>query len=88
MPTIGQLPINQVHDGSLAPHVDRRLGDGRAHKTVTFELALVRRVLNLCATSWRDEGGLTWLEQAPRITLLPLIGHQREPQPISWQQQR
>jgi integrase len=88
MPTIGHLPIHQVHDGALAPHVEKRLAAGRAHKTVNLELAIVRRVLNLCATSWRDESGLTWLEQAPRITLLPLVGHQREPRPISWPEQR
>jgi integrase len=88
MPTIGHLPISQVHDGSLAPHVKARLSAGRAHKTVNLELSIVRRVLNLCATRWRDDSGLTWLEAAPRITLLPLIGHQREPRPLSWQQQR
>jgi integrase len=88
MPNIGHLPISQVHDGSLEPHVKSRLAAGRAHKTVNLELAIVRRILNLCATNWRDDGGVTWLEQAPRITLLPLVGHQREPRPISWQQQR
>lgn len=88
MPTIGHLPINRVHDGALAPHVEKRLGEGRAHKTVNLELSIVRRVLNLCATTWRDEGGLTWLDQAPKITLLPLAGHQREPRPISWPEQR
>jgi len=88
MPTIGHLPINQVHDGSLAPHVEKRLAAGRSHNTVNLELAIVRRILNLCATSWRDDSGITWLDQAPRITLLPLVGHQREPRPISWQQQR
>jgi integrase len=55
---------------------------------VNLELSVVRRILNLCATSWRDESGLTWLEQAPKITLLPLAGHQREPRPISWPEQR
>lgn len=88
MPTIGHLPIHQVHDGTLAPHVEMRLDAGRSHKTVNLELAIVRRILNLCATRWRDDAGNTWLEQAPRITLLPLIGHQREPRPISWQEQR
>lgn len=88
MATIGNLAINQVHDGSLAPHVEQRLHAGRAHKTINLELAIVRRVLNLCATTWRDEAGLTWLEHAPRITLLPLIGHQREPRPISWAEQQ
>jgi integrase len=88
MPTIGHLPITHVHDGALVPHVEKRLGEGRAHKTVNLELGIVRRVLNLCATSWRDEGGLTWLDQAPKVTLLPLAGHQREPRPISWPEQR
>lgn len=88
MPTIGHLPVHQVHDGTLAPHVEKRLTAGRSHKTVNLELAIVRRVLNLCASSWRDENGNTWLEQAPHVTLLPLIGHQREPRPISWHEQR
>jgi integrase len=30
---------------------------------------------------------MTWLERAPKITLLPLVGHQREPRPISWMEQ-
>ena len=88
MPTIGHLPINQVHDGTWRPMSERRLAVGRAHKTVNLELAIVRRILNLCATSWRDDNGTTWLEQAPHITLLPLVGHQREPRPISWPEQR
>jgi len=88
MPTIGQLPIKLVHDGTLAAHVQRRLAAGRSHKTVNLELAVVRRILNLCATSWRDDDGNTWLTQAPHITLLPLAGRQREPRPISWHEQR
>jgi integrase len=88
MPTIGHLPIHQVHDGTLAPHVERRLAAGPTHKTVNLELAIVRRLLNLCATTWRDDNGNTWLAQAPHITLLPLVGHQRGPRPISWSEQR
>lgn len=88
MPTIGQLPLDQVHDGSLAPHVARRLAEGRAHKTVNLELGVVRRVLRLAATHWRDETGKTWLERAPLVTMLQLVGHQREPSPISWGQQQ
>jgi len=51
-------------------------------------LGIVRRILNLAAKSWRDEHGRTWLEHAPAITMLPLVGHQREPQPLTWGQQR
>lgn len=88
MPHIGELLLPQVHDATLAPYVTARLGEGRAHKTVNLALAVVRRILNLAASTWRDGAGATWLEQAPKITMLPLVGHQREPMPISWPQQR
>ncbi|NUZ05971.1 tyrosine-type recombinase/integrase [Piscinibacter koreensis] len=88
MPAIGALELHQVHDGTLARYVAQRLGDGRSHKTVNLALGVVRRILNLAATTWRDDSGRTWLEQAPRITMLPLVGYQREPQPISWADQR
>jgi len=88
MPYVGTLELHQVHDGSLAPFQTARLTEGRAHKTINLALGVVRRILNLAATSWRDETGKTWLEQAPKITLLPLVGHQREPRPITWSEQR
>ncbi len=88
MPYIGPLELHQVHDSTLAPFITARLAEGRAHKTIKLALGVVRRILNLAATKWRDEGGVTWLQQTPAITMLPLIGHQREPRPISWQEQR
>ena len=88
MPQIGGLELHQVHDGTLAPFVAERLSQGRSHKTVNLALGVVRRILNLASNSWRDENGNAWLQQAPKITLLPLVGHQREPQPISWADQR
>ncbi len=80
--------MHQVHDAPLKPYVAKRLAEGRAHKTVNLALGVVRRILNLAANSWRDDNGLTWLERAPAIEMLPLTGHQREPQPLSWSQQR
>lgn len=88
MPYIGQLELHQVHDGTLAPYITARLADGRAHKTVNLALGVVRRILRLAATAWRDSSGATWLQQAPAITMLPLVGHQREPRPITWAEQR
>lgn len=88
MPYIGPLTLPQVHDGALAPYVAARLAEGRKNKTINLALGVVRRILNLAAASWRDNDGKTWLEQAPKITMLPLVGHQREPRPISWGQQR
>ena len=88
MPTIGQLELHHVHDATLAPYVTARLKAGRSHKTVNLALGVVRRILNLAASTWRDDSGKTWLTTAPKLTLLPLLGHQREPRPISWAEQR
>ena len=38
---------------------------GVKSSTVNRSLAVVRIILNLCAKSWRDEYGLTWLKQSP-----------------------
>ena len=88
MPYIGHLELHQVHDGTLAPFITARLAQGRAHKTVNLALGVVRRILRLAATAWRDAVGRTWLHQAPAIGMLPLVGHQREPRPITWAEQR
>ena len=88
MPYIGQCTLDQIHDGTLAAFIRERQANGLANKTVNLALTLVRRILNLAARSWRDEQGKTWLETAPLLTLLPLIGHQREPRPITWAEQR
>ena len=83
----GHLRLEQVHDGSLAEFIKARLAAGCKHKTVNSSLAIVSRILSLAATKWRDEEGNTWLERVPAITKLPLVGFQREPRPISWQEQ-
>lgn len=88
MPHIGKLTLDQIHDETLAGFVKERKSLGLAHKTINLGLGLVRRILNLAARSWRDDEGKTWLETAPLITLLPLIGFQREPSPITWAEQR
>ena len=88
MPHIGKLTLDQIHDGTLAGFVKERKALGLAHKTINLALGLVRRILNLAARSWRDEDGKTWLETVPLITMLPLIGFQREPRPITWTEQR
>jgi integrase len=88
MPYIGHLELEQVHSGTLKPFIEARLADGKSHKTINLSLAVVRRVLNLSARSWRDEeSGKPWLASAPLITMLPLVGFQRPPRPITWQEQ-
>ena len=82
------MTLDQIHDGTLASYIKDRKDKGLAHKTINLGLGLVRRILNLAARSWRDEDGKTWLETPPLITMLPLLGHQREPRPITWAEQR
>lgn len=88
MPFIGRLTLDQIHDGTLAAYIKDRKSNKLANKTINLGLELTRRILNLAARSWRDEDGKTWLETPPLITVLPLIGFQREPRPITWAEQR
>jgi len=89
---IGHLTLDQIHDGTLQRFVDRRRDEGKAHKTINLALSVVRHILNLAARKWRVDLGdgrtAPVLAQAPLLTLLPLTGHQREPRPISWKEQR
>ena len=47
---------------------------------------IVRRILNLAATEWFDEHGLTWLLAPPKINLLPDVD-KRQPYTLSWAEQ-
>lgn len=86
-PYVGSLAIDQVHDGVLSEMVQARRAAGRKSKTINEALSLVRRILNLCASSWRDEYGLTWLQTAPKITLLK-VTDAKKAYPLSWSEQR
>jgi hypothetical protein len=57
----------------LQEFIARRKADGVKTKTLNASLAVVRRILNLAASEWIDEQGLTWLETAPKIKLLPVV---------------
>lgn len=84
---IGDLEVSQIHDATLRPFVQHRLAAGRRPKTVNLALGVVRRILNLGARSWRDEFGMTWLDTAPLITMLPLTDTAK-PYPLDWDEQR
>lgn len=86
-PHIGTFSIDSLHDGQLQAFVEARRREGRRAKTINEALSLVRRILNLCATSWRDEHGLTWLLQAPKITLLK-VTDAKKPYPLTTTEQR
>lgn len=85
-PFIGDLPLQQVHLGTLKPFIDARRQSGVKTRTINMTLAVVRRVLNLAARLWRDEEGRAWLETAPLIKLLH-EADARKPYPLSWEEQ-
>jgi integrase len=85
-PFIGDLFLRQVHMDSLQPFIASRRADGVKTGTINLSLAFVRRVVNLAATEWRDEEGLTWLEHAAKIKLLK-VTDKRPPYPLSPEEQ-
>jgi integrase len=84
---IGGLTLDRVHLGTLQPFIEHRRRAGVKVKSINLALGVVRRILNLSARLWRDEHGLTWLENAPLIQLLP-DSTAREPYPLDWEEQR
>ena len=86
MPWIGDVPLNRLHIGVMQPWIEHRRKEGVAVGTINHGLKIVRRVLNLAASEWMDEYGMTWLQAAPKIKLLPDT-HKRLPYPLSWNEQ-
>lgn len=86
MPWIGDVPLNRLHIGVMQPWIEHRKHEGVAIGTINHGLKIVRRVLNLAASEWMDEYGLTWLQVAPKIKLLPDT-NKRQPYPLSWEEQ-
>jgi hypothetical protein len=69
-PFIGNLPLTQVHMGTLRPFIEERKKQGRKNRTINYALQVVRHILNLAAGEWIDGTGKTWLAHAPKIKLL------------------
>lgn len=86
MPRIGQEPLNRLHRGTMEPWINQRRAEGAAIGTINHGIKIVRRIMNLAASEWVDEYGLTWLQSAPRFKLLPDT-QKRQPYPLSWDEQ-
>jgi len=86
MPWIGEISINRMHMGVLQPWIEHRRKQGVAVGTINHGLKVVRRILNLAASEWMDEYGMTWLQAAPKIKLLPNTD-KRQPYPLNWEEQ-
>lgn len=87
MPFIGSAQLDKLHMGSLSQWISHMKQKGRAHGTINHGLQIVRRILNLAASEWIDELGLTWIHSPARIKLLT-NGDKRSPYPLSWEEQQ
>ncbi len=85
-PFIGDLYLESVHMGTLRPYIEHGRKMGWKSRTINMPMEVVRRILNLAASEWLDENGLTWLQSAPKIRLLPR-DDAAEPYPLSWEEQ-
>jgi integrase len=85
-PFIGDLAMESVHMGTLQRFIEHRKSQGVKARTINYALQVVRHILNLAASEWIDENGLTWLPHAPKIKLLRDID-KRDPSPMSVEEQ-
>lgn len=84
---IGDRYIDTITIHSLQHYIKhRRENDNIKIRTINYALQTVRRVLNLAASEWIDENGLSWLHTAPKIKLLKETD-KRAPYPLSWEEQ-
>jgi integrase len=83
---IEDVTLDKIHNGTLLPFIQSRQAEGRKTKTINLALGTVRHLLNLAATEWMDENGLTWLVHAPKIKLLPVLDA-KKPYPLSREEQ-
>lgn len=79
--------LTSLQDFDLTNEKDVREAAGIKHKTINLTLGAVRLILNLAATTWKHANNQYWLDRAPKLTMLPLEGHERPPMPISWDEQ-
>lgn len=85
-PFIGDLRLHSVHIGTLRPFIEMRRKTGIKTKSINLALGVVRHILNLAASEWLDDTGLTWLEHPPKIKLLK-VTDARKPYPLSCDEQ-
>ncbi len=83
---IGEVPLDKIHHGTFLSFIEARKNAQRKKKTINLALQVARRILNLAATEWIDEHGLTWLTHAPKIKMLK-VDDARTAYPLSWDEQ-
>ena len=84
-PWIGNDPIRLISKDRLRPFIESRRAAKVSARTINLSIEFARRVLRLAAYYWRDEHGMSWLENCP---IIPFEKGQRKiPYPLSWVEQ-
>jgi len=83
---LGDLDLRSVHIGTLQPFIEMRRKAGIKTKSINLALGVVRHILNIAASEWLDDTGLSWLLHPPKIKLLK-VTDARKPYPLSWDEQ-
>lgn len=86
-PYIGDLPLANVHNGSLQAFIDDRRKAGIRSGTVTRDLAVVRSILTMAVNSWRNQSGQPYLINPPLLKM-PDWEDAKTPYPLNGDQQR
>jgi integrase len=86
IPWVGTVPLDRLHMGTLQPWIANRREAGCAAGTINNGLQIIRRILNLAASEWMDEHGLTLLHAPAKIKLIA-NPERRLPYPITWDEQ-
>ena len=68
---IGELPLKQIHQGTIEPYLKARRDQGISSSTVIRALSTVKRVLVASHTIYRDEWGDPWLDHVPQFVRPP-----------------
>jgi len=86
VPVIGNLTLNEIHQGTLQPYIAKRRKEGIKSSTVTRELTVVRRILTLAARVWRTKDNRPFLGVVPLLNM-PNWEDESVPYPLSWDEQ-
>lgn len=87
VPVIGHLTLEEIHQGTLQPYIERRRQEGIKSATITRELTVVRRILTLAARVWRNAHNRPFLNVVPLLTM-PQWEDEAVPYPLSWDEQK
>jgi integrase len=84
-PYIGNDVLRLISKDRLQPFIDARKAEKVSARTINISLGFVRRVLRLATYYWRDEYGLSWLDNCPIIAFEK--GETKQPVRLSPEQQ-